>query len=129
MWRRDRFENAFFSRILRVEKEVDDDEDVEDMADEEDERRLGGLPRVEGVKGIGLSDPWRAPLVGRVDHARAVAFSIIGVSESGSSSQCKSIIEETSSQEDIRDGLMRVGWRSGEQRGSHGPDCRRSWKT
>jgi hypothetical protein len=103
------FGMAFFSRVLREEKEeVDDDEDVEDMVDEEDERRLGGLPGVEGVEGIGLSDPWRAPLVGRVDHARVVALFIIGVAESGSSSQYKSIIEETSSQEDMRDGL-RVG--------------------
>jgi hypothetical protein len=109
------FGMAFFSRVLREEKEeVDDDEDVEDMVDEEDERRLGGLPGVEGVEGIGLSDPWRAPLVGRVDHARVVACFIIGVAESGSSSQYKSITEETSSQEDMRDGL-RVGWRSGEQ--------------
>ena len=109
---------AFFSRVLREEKEeVDDDEDVEDVADEEDERRLGGLPGVKGVEGIGLSDPWRAPLVRRVDHAPVVAFLVIGVSESGSSSQYKSIIEETSSQEDMRDGLRRVGWRSGEQTG------------
>jgi len=114
--RRDMFGMAFFSRVLREEKEeVDDDEDVEDIVDEEDERRLGGLPGVEGVEGIGLSDPWRASLVGRVDHARVVAFFVIGVSESVSSSQYKSIIEETSSQEDMRDGLRRVGWRSGEQ--------------
>lgn len=115
LWRRDMFEIAFFSRILREEKEVDDDEDVDDMVDEEDERRLGGLPGVEGVKGIGLSDPRQTPVVGRADHARVVAFFIIGVSESGSSSQYRSIIEETSSQEDIRDGLRWVGWRSGEQ--------------
>ena len=113
--RRDRFEIAFFSRIMREEKEVDDDEDVEDMADEEDERRLGGLRDVEDVEDIGLSDLWQAPLVGRVNRARVVAFVIMGVSESGSSSQYKSIIEETSSQEDMRDGLKRVGWRSGEQ--------------
>lgn len=113
--RRDRFEIAFFSRIMREEKEVDDDEDVEDMADEEDERRLGGLRDVEDVEDIGLSDLWQAPLVGRVNRARVVAFVIMGVSESGSSSQYKSIIEETSSQEDMRDGLKRVRWRSGEQ--------------
>jgi hypothetical protein len=112
LWRREKFESAFFSRNLREEKEVDNDEDVDDMADEEDERRLGGLPVVEG---IGLSDLWQAPLVGRVDRARVVAFFVIGLSESGSSSQYKSIIEETSSQEDMRDGLRRVGWRSGEQ--------------
>jgi len=114
--RRDMFGMAFFSRVLREEKEeVDDDEDDEDVADEDDERRLGGLPGVEGVEGIGLSDPWRAPLVGQVDHAWVVAFFIIGVSESGSSSQYKSIMEETSSQEDMREGPRRVGWRSGEQ--------------
>jgi hypothetical protein len=117
LWCRERFGMAFFSRVLREEKEEvdDDDEDDEDMADEEDERRLGGLPGDEGVEGIGLSDPWRAPLVGRVDRARFVAFLIIGGSESSSSSQYKSIIEEISSQEDMRDGLRRVGWRSGEQ--------------
>jgi hypothetical protein len=112
LWRREKFESAFFSRNLREEKEVDNDEDVDDMADEEDERRLGGLPVVEG---IGLSGLWQAPPVGRVDRARVVAFFIIGVSESGASSQYKSIMEETSSQEDMRDGLRRVGWRSGEQ--------------
>jgi hypothetical protein len=120
LWRRDRFGMAFFSRVLREEEEeeeVDDDEDVEDMVDEEDERRLGGLPGVEDAQDIGLSDPWRAPLVGRVDRARFVTFLIIGVSESGSSSQYKSIIEEISSQEDMRDELRRVGWRSGEQTG------------
>ena len=53
LWRREKFESAFFSRNLREEKEVDNDEDVDDMADEEDERRLGGLPVVEG---IGLSE-------------------------------------------------------------------------
>jgi hypothetical protein len=87
LWRRDRFEIAFFSRVLREEEEVDDDEDVDDMADEADERRLGGLPGVEGEKGIGLSDPRQAPVIGRVDHARVVALFIIGISESGSSSQ------------------------------------------
>jgi hypothetical protein len=87
LWRRDMFEIAFFSRVLREEEEVDDDEDVDDMADEADERRLGGLPGVEGEKGIGLSDPRQAPVIGRVDHARAVAIFIIRVSESGSSSQ------------------------------------------
>jgi hypothetical protein len=87
------FGMAFFSRVLREEEEVDDDEDVEDIVDEEDERRLGGLPGVEGVEGIGLSDPWRAPLVGQVDHVWVVAFFIVGVSESGSSFQYKSIME------------------------------------
>jgi hypothetical protein len=112
LWRRDRFEIAFFSRILREEKETDD---VEEMADEKDERRLGELPGVEAVEGTGLSEPRQAPLTGRVDRARVVAFFAVGVSESGASSQYKSIIEETSSQADMRDGQRRIGWRLGEQ--------------
>jgi len=105
---------AFFSRLLQ-EEEVDDDEDVEDMADEEDERRPGGLPGAEDVADIGLPDLWRAPFCKRVDHTRVMAFLIFRLPGYGSSSQYKSIIEASSSQEHMRDGLRRVGWRSGEQ--------------
>jgi hypothetical protein len=103
---------AFFSRNLREdEDEVDNEDDVEVMVDAEDEKRLGGLLGAERMEGVGLLDAWRAPIVGRVDRALVVGCSTSGVSKYGSSYQYRSIMEETSSQEDMRDGLRRAGWR------------------
>jgi hypothetical protein len=114
---------AFLSRNLRENEDVVDDddeddvddEDVEVMVDADEERRWVGLFGAEGMEAMARSDVWHAPSVGRGGRALVVGCSISDISKYGSSCQYRSIMEETSSQADMRDGLRRVGWRLDEQ--------------
>ena len=86
---------AFFRRNLRENKDEvdDDDEDVEIIVDAEDEKRMGELLRIEELEAIESLDVWRGAMLGRMECV-LIEGSVAG----GSSSQYKSIIEETSSQ-------------------------------
>jgi hypothetical protein len=108
---------AFFSRNRRENEDVlvDEEEDVEVMVDADEERRWVGLFGAERMEAMERSDVWGGPCGGRGGSALVVDCSTSDISRYGSSCQYRSIMEETSSQADMRDGLRRVGWRLDEQ--------------
>ena len=101
-WRRERLEMAFLRRNRRENNEeaveVEEDVEVEDeiRVEAEDERRVDEvLPVVEGLQEEAIESLTvrRVPIFGRVEGVLLAA----DASSNGSSSQYRSIIDETSS--------------------------------